>query len=155
MSYCKHLTNRQLNNVYWDEKVRIKRTNAEGDVGLAACQMLLDVQIEASRRPGFEFDKSARDRKFECFECGYETYRSEARQTRCDDCLANLEQDYLQPKWNHTWSLAVEEHFYLLLPSLLAGLLWFRRGSADPFRPLVVVVGATGLVLLLARVGNS
>jgi len=27
----------------------------------------------------------------------------------------------------HTWTLAVEEHFYLLLPFLLAGLVWLGR----------------------------
>src|ERR1700751_3039383 len=34
-----------------------------------------------------------------------------------------LTQNYIGGIWGHTWSLAVEEHFYLLLPLLLAFLL--------------------------------
>jgi len=38
--------------------------------------------------------------------------------------------------WGHTWSLAVEEHFYIFLPLLLLVILKFQRkgNSADPFR---------------------
>jgi peptidoglycan/LPS O-acetylase OafA/YrhL len=53
-------------------------------------------------------------------------------------------QNYAAGLWTHTWSLAVEEHFYLLLPLLL--ILMARRspGSANPFKPL------PGLFLALA-----
>ena len=46
-------------------------------------------------------------------------------------------QSYLEGAWNHTWSLAVEEHFYLLLPLLLFSLSRLRSGCEDPFRLLV------------------
>ncbi len=57
-------------------------------------------------------------------------------------------QNYFRAVWNHTWSLAVEEHFYLTLPLLMLWLLRARRGEADPFGRLVpitvaVVVGLT------------
>ena len=40
---------------------------------------------------------------------------------------ATLTQNYIGSKWGHTWSLAVEEHFYVLLPLAMAYLL--RRGT--------------------------
>jgi peptidoglycan/LPS O-acetylase OafA/YrhL len=64
-------------------------------------------------------------------------------------------QNYLWTMWGHTWSLAVEEHFYLLLPLLLTSLLWLRRGSTDPFKPLVLVAVFTGTALLVLRASNS
>ena len=44
-------------------------------------------------------------------------------------------QSYFAGIWGHTWSLAVEEHFYLLLP---LGLIWLRRRKlrGDPFPAL-------------------
>src|SRR3989442_13551975 len=38
-------------------------------------------------------------------------------------------QNYLPPVWGPTWSLAVEEHFYLLLA--VAGFARVRRGSGE------------------------
>ncbi len=43
-------------------------------------------------------------------------------------------QNYLGGPWNHTWSLAVEEHFYIALPLLVVVLLRRNRCSDDPFR---------------------
>lgn len=60
-------------------------------------------------------------------------------------------QNYGPALWNHTWSLAVEEHFYILLLLFLAILS--RRTSPNPFRlvPLVfVILAALSLGLRLA-----
>lgn len=54
-------------------------------------------------------------------------------------------QNYFRGVWNHTWSLAVEEHFYIGLPLLLLGLIWMGRRVGDPFR-LMVPLGAAGAV---------
>lgn len=63
-------------------------------------------------------------------------------------------QNYGARLWIHTWSLAVEEHFYLLLPLLL---LAFRRrapAAADPFRRLPQCVALVGGLVLAARVAT-
>jgi peptidoglycan/LPS O-acetylase OafA/YrhL len=52
-------------------------------------------------------------------------------------------QNYFSGMWSHTWSLAVEEHFYLALPIVLLGVGIFTRSRRDPFRmllPLAVAV---------------
>jgi peptidoglycan/LPS O-acetylase OafA/YrhL len=59
-------------------------------------------------------------------------------------------QNYFDGVWKHTWSLAVEEHFYLSL-ALLIGLLRHYRPSADgnPFR----AIPAISLVVFTACLG--
>jgi peptidoglycan/LPS O-acetylase OafA/YrhL len=47
---------------------------------------------------------------------------------------------------SHTWSLAIEEQFYLLWPVVLGGLLWWRRGS------LRAVVGVTAAFAIAGAV---
>jgi peptidoglycan/LPS O-acetylase OafA/YrhL len=66
-------------------------------------------------------------------------------------------QNYLPGLWVHTWSLAVEEHFYILLPLLLGFLLVLSRGgdperARDPFKPLPWITLAVGLLVLATRI---
>jgi peptidoglycan/LPS O-acetylase OafA/YrhL len=61
-------------------------------------------------------------------------------------------QNYFQPLWWHTWSLAVEEHFYLLLA---LAFLFLQRGSTsngNPFRHLPKIVVGTALLILGLRI---
>jgi Predicted acyltransferases len=51
-------------------------------------------------------------------------------------------QNYVEGLWNHTWSLAVEEHFYLLLP-LVCLLLQSARRRAAPALRGIVILGAS------------
>lgn len=57
-------------------------------------------------------------------------------------------QNYTLPLFFHTWSLAVEEHFYILLPLLLFCL----RGKKEaPFARLPLVCGIIALLCLALR----
>lgn len=61
-------------------------------------------------------------------------------------------QNYGLAIWNHTWSLAVEEHFYFLL-ALLVGVLSRRNVSSNPFRvvpPLFLLLAVLCLALRIA-----
>lgn len=51
-------------------------------------------------------------------------------------------QGYFRHFWVHTWSLAVEEHFYFALPILFLLLIRLSRNRENPFRalPLISVV---------------
>lgn len=42
--------------------------------------------------------------------------------------------NYEHGVWDHTWTLAVEEHFYIFLPVFLFALERFSANSQDPFR---------------------
>lgn len=61
-------------------------------------------------------------------------------------------QNYLYGIWGHTWSLAVEEHFYLLLILLTWLLVVLQRGSSDPFKWLLAVYGIAAVACLAARI---
>ncbi len=63
-------------------------------------------------------------------------------------------QNYAVGFWNHTWSLAVEEHFYIALPLLLLFLVRSNRGAENPFRAIPFLVVAVSIVLLSVRVAN-
>jgi peptidoglycan/LPS O-acetylase OafA/YrhL len=59
-------------------------------------------------------------------------------------------QNYTEGIWSHTWSLAVEEHFYLLLT---AAIVWLaRRGGANPFAALPKWAAVLSAAILGARV---
>ena len=45
-------------------------------------------------------------------------------------------QNYSRGVWRHTWSLAVEEHFYCLLPLFLMALIKISKNRKDPFRSI-------------------
>ncbi len=60
-------------------------------------------------------------------------------------------QNYTMGLWAHTWSLAVEEHFYLLLPGLVWLLARRRPGSADPFAPIVPIFVVLASAALAGR----
>jgi len=79
---------------------------------------------------------------------------------------ATFVQNYVPGLWDHTWSLAVEEHFYLLLALLVMVLV--RRGAAssdaipdgsrrtrDPFGALVPLCGIVATVELLLRIATA
>lgn len=59
-------------------------------------------------------------------------------------------QSYAYGIWSHTWSLAVEEHFYIFLPIFLLLVLRFSSHRQDPFRviPLTFVIIATICLVL-------
>jgi peptidoglycan/LPS O-acetylase OafA/YrhL len=65
-------------------------------------------------------------------------------------------QNYFPFLWNHTWSLAVEEHFYILIPLVL--LLMTRvhgKVGGDPFRRMPVVFACVAGIELALRLLDS
>ncbi len=60
-------------------------------------------------------------------------------------------QNYYGALWGHTWSLAVEEHFYLGLPVVLL-VLWRLRRSANPFGLLPRFFLVVAAISLVARI---
>jgi peptidoglycan/LPS O-acetylase OafA/YrhL len=63
-------------------------------------------------------------------------------------------QSYVPGLWMHSWSLAIEEHFYLGLPLLLLLLIRVNAGTANPFRAILPLGLAIALLELLARVAT-
>jgi peptidoglycan/LPS O-acetylase OafA/YrhL len=65
-------------------------------------------------------------------------------------------QNYLGAPYGHTWSLAVEEHFYLCLPLLLVTLVWWNaRLPLHPMRGLVPLTLTIALACLAARIWTA
>jgi peptidoglycan/LPS O-acetylase OafA/YrhL len=60
-------------------------------------------------------------------------------------------QNYGPSVWGHTWSLAVEEHFYFALPLLL--LLLIRLSKSDrPFRAIPPIFLVVCIVCIISRI---
>lgn len=68
---------------------------------------------------------------------------------------AILTQNYLGAIWGHTWSLAVEEHFYIVLPLILAFMMRRKAGAENPFRAIPYVFLAVAIACLSLRIVNS
>jgi len=60
-------------------------------------------------------------------------------------------QSYVPGTWGHLWSLAVEEHFYILLPLLLWAMMRRQPGKQDPFHQLPLVCLVTSVACLALR----
>lgn len=61
-------------------------------------------------------------------------------------------QNYWPGLWPHTWSLAVEEHFYLGLAILTAILLRHRKDDTNPFHNIPKICLVLGLSCLTMRI---
>jgi peptidoglycan/LPS O-acetylase OafA/YrhL len=61
---------------------------------------------------------------------------------------------YFPGLWFHTWSLAVEEHFYILLPLVLILILRLNRTSSTPLRPLLSLTVAVAVACFVLRLVN-
>ncbi len=78
---------------------------------------------------------------------------------------ASFVQNYIPGLWDHTWTLAVEEHFYLLLALLVAVLVrrdaarstrgTESRGGRDPFFVIVPIFAAVALTELVLRIATA
>jgi peptidoglycan/LPS O-acetylase OafA/YrhL len=54
--------------------------------------------------------------------------------------------------WIHTWSIDIEEHFYLLLPLLLLTLIGIFRVGGTPFKIIPTLFGIVAIGCLLLRI---
>lgn len=63
-------------------------------------------------------------------------------------------QSYEPGMWNHTWSLAVEEHFYLMLPLVLSLILRLNRKSKTPLGPVLPLAWCIAVFVCCLRLVN-
>jgi peptidoglycan/LPS O-acetylase OafA/YrhL len=61
-------------------------------------------------------------------------------------------QNYWTELWGHTWSLAVEEHFYLMLPLLLIAIACRAQNREEQFRNLPLVLMCLLVVVFVLRI---
>ncbi len=63
-------------------------------------------------------------------------------------------QNYFPGRIGYTWSLAVEEHFYLLLPLSFLLISRLNRKSSEPLKPVLALVVFVAFACLLMRLLN-
>jgi peptidoglycan/LPS O-acetylase OafA/YrhL len=61
-------------------------------------------------------------------------------------------QNYVRGLWSHTWSLAVEEHFYLLCAALVFVLTRTGKRAANPFQPIPWAFTLVAVACLIGRI---
>jgi peptidoglycan/LPS O-acetylase OafA/YrhL len=62
--------------------------------------------------------------------------------------------DYKQGFWDHTWTLAVEEQFYIFLPIFLLIVLQFSVKRENPFRLIPWAATTIALFCVISRAGS-
>ncbi len=60
-------------------------------------------------------------------------------------------QNYFPGVWGHTWSLAVEEHFYIMLPIFLVLLARYSPNRENPFEVIPLAFAAVAIVSMASR----
>jgi len=63
-------------------------------------------------------------------------------------------QNYWHGVWDHTWSLGVEEHFYILLPTVLLFLAKRSPARPDPFSALPWIFAAVAVLCIAFRAAS-